>query len=745
VIPPPSILYWRVRIVFAVYGSQIDTKTNLPLFNTACWEKGNNVLREILLGFISDPPGITFYEQRLDSLGDPKFDKSGLALYDCNRGTNITENVHKQLNALFGSWAINIEFSDKLTAEFRHRYNHNMSQRRRSNFPKFGHTDTWLVDELVNLVEHNHGQILYKGWVKPSSFGDTDEKMGTIPLHSPALEEAIKSINLDTTTFNLSRDMKYLSERMGLPFPVVPVRGEEECKLFNKYMRKWKDYDFNKMAIDWCKYVDCIYIFPKLPVYLSSHFNSWQRNARIRDATSKAKKPAAILEEFNAQSAKTVFETVPSSDVDAIPQHKPIPQNKYPNNKNSTQVVANIEIGVGNNEVIIAEKRKKGRGKGKGTRKKANCKTCLSNKCLKSSQCIGASHGSQRCECDCNKRKNKVKEEEKEVMMEEEEEAERDNAENSSQDFSLQQFEDNGGNNKRQKREEKMQKTKGDAKGYFDAECSSSSETESPSDRAAAKMTILGSKYKVYEEHVQQLENTDDQTGLLSPSMIDVLLASIKDKFADTSPLLVVPAGLASWYLKGGVEGGNLTKKKKEKDEEFDARFHATRNIKIQNFMAKAGIASNTVNVDWIFYPLYSNQHWRMVAFEFLTKSVQLYDSLHGGNASQELDSVVEIVQRIFPAEDFPSWTRASITPARFPTQQDMISCGLYACDAVNTLLSSAQTSSIAYSGQKLTRNDQQVMAARVNQLRRLFAEQIRANGHDEVYDGKWFFACNEH
>jgi hypothetical protein len=59
--------------------------------------------------------------------------------------------VHKQLNALFGSWGINIEFSDKLTAEFRHRYNQNMSQRRRANFLKFGHYDTWLVDELIRL------------------------------------------------------------------------------------------------------------------------------------------------------------------------------------------------------------------------------------------------------------------------------------------------------------------------------------------------------------------------------------------------------------------------------------------------------------------------------------------------------------------------------------------------------------------------------------------------------------------
>lgn len=49
--PPPSILYWRVRAVFAFFGSQVCPETGKPLFNDEAWKKANNVLKEILAGY----------------------------------------------------------------------------------------------------------------------------------------------------------------------------------------------------------------------------------------------------------------------------------------------------------------------------------------------------------------------------------------------------------------------------------------------------------------------------------------------------------------------------------------------------------------------------------------------------------------------------------------------------------------------------------------------------------------------
>ena len=53
--------------------------------------------------------------------------------------------------------------ADMLIAEFRHRYNHRASERRRLGFPRLGHYDTWLVDSIQLLVERNHGVLLYGG------------------------------------------------------------------------------------------------------------------------------------------------------------------------------------------------------------------------------------------------------------------------------------------------------------------------------------------------------------------------------------------------------------------------------------------------------------------------------------------------------------------------------------------------------------------------------------------------------
>ncbi len=79
-------------------------------------------------------------------------DKFGIALLDCNRGTNDVEAIHKQLVALYGTWCTGVEMSDALLAERRHRYNQKINERMQVDFPKFGHSDTWKIDKIQLLV-----------------------------------------------------------------------------------------------------------------------------------------------------------------------------------------------------------------------------------------------------------------------------------------------------------------------------------------------------------------------------------------------------------------------------------------------------------------------------------------------------------------------------------------------------------------------------------------------------------------
>ena len=67
----------------------------------------------------------------------------------------------------------------------------------------------------------------------------------------------------------LSRELKFIAECMGVPLPFLPVHGEDEAKLFVRLVLVMGEaFDADHMALEWCKYVDGKTIFPKLPVHL---------------------------------------------------------------------------------------------------------------------------------------------------------------------------------------------------------------------------------------------------------------------------------------------------------------------------------------------------------------------------------------------------------------------------------------------------------------------------------------------
>ena len=138
--------------MFVTYGNIKDKKGN-PLFNAEAWKKANNILKEILRGYYSDPPGVSMYTKKLRSNGSGlvKTNKFGMEEIECCRGTNRVEAYHKNLNDTFGSWHVGVSMTEVLLTERRHRHNQNTSERRRVDFPVIGHYDTWLIDSLQIL------------------------------------------------------------------------------------------------------------------------------------------------------------------------------------------------------------------------------------------------------------------------------------------------------------------------------------------------------------------------------------------------------------------------------------------------------------------------------------------------------------------------------------------------------------------------------------------------------------------
>jgi hypothetical protein len=68
------------------------------------------------------------------------------------------------------------------------------------------------------------------------------------------------------------------------------------------------------MAIEWCKHVDGVLIFPKLLVYLREHHKHWLRNQRIQDAVKNMKSEIELLEATNKR--QTPAELSPTTEGD---------------------------------------------------------------------------------------------------------------------------------------------------------------------------------------------------------------------------------------------------------------------------------------------------------------------------------------------------------------------------------------------------------------------------------------------
>jgi len=376
-IPPPSLLYFRVRAVFVLFGKLVDSKTKKPLFNAKAWKCANNVLDEILLGYYSDPPGVQWYTKRLKKDGTVATNKYGMELFDCSRGTNRVESFHKDLITTWGTWPMGLEMSTKVLAEKRHRHNHRVSEKRRDNFPKIGHYDTWEVDELQLLVYKNRGFLLFPHWSNSSEYVSTDETFDVVALQSKGVQQALEDrCQVIAPLPKLSRDLQFQCNAMGTPLPFLPFSTTEERMKFSEYVHSLPSplsaNDDKKAAVDWCAFVDGTNIMPKLPCHFRTYIRKWDSNLRSKDLFERSKSGRQKLAELNSiEHAVTITAPVP------LPPSMPQPKPGAMHNQSYT-IVANNAIG--QVPLLTTRKRKIGeRGKdAEGTKRKPRrCILCV--------------------------------------------------------------------------------------------------------------------------------------------------------------------------------------------------------------------------------------------------------------------------------------------------------------------------------------------------------------------------------
>ena len=227
-IPGPDMLYNRVKVVFDFFQDQLDSKTRKPLFNEYARQKAASVLTAIKSGYLSDPPGYSFYVRRFRTNGEPMTDKKGLQLYRSIRGTSNLESHHQSLTRSFGHTFAGTWYNDNVLTQVRHEINWDASIRNDLNIPKIHHYDGLLIDKVNELYVLCFRKLKYPNWIS------TNDSLCTT---SPFGITQIKSHGSESTEMPIVRNgnftsKSYIAHRQKSSIPFLPVKGIAENKLF---------------------------------------------------------------------------------------------------------------------------------------------------------------------------------------------------------------------------------------------------------------------------------------------------------------------------------------------------------------------------------------------------------------------------------------------------------------------------------------------------------------------------------
>ena len=230
-IPPPTVLYSRLKFVFDFFQDQKDTKTGSPLFNEKARKKADLVLKAVLRGEYSDPPDniCGLYCRKKDGYGRDKSDRNGLALFRSLRGTSVLESLHQKLTKAFGHTMAGALYSDCLLALVRHRHNWRASERNRPDFPQVRHYEGLLIDAVNELYDVIFGYPKYHNWDSADNYMIRLSPFGIVPLD----KEGPDSEYIEPVA-GLTKSLHYLAIRQRSNIPYTPVKTPEEKKLFNR-------------------------------------------------------------------------------------------------------------------------------------------------------------------------------------------------------------------------------------------------------------------------------------------------------------------------------------------------------------------------------------------------------------------------------------------------------------------------------------------------------------------------------
>lgn len=338
-VPPPMMLYHRLKAVFDFFKDKKDSQTGHTLFTKTNMNKFNNMLEMIKKGFASDPTHFSMYVPKTDNHGRVMVDNDGLPLYRSIRGTSNLESLHQYLMTSFGHTMAGPRYTDVLMMVLRHFYNWRSSRRNRPGFPPLNHYDGRLIDRINNLYEIIYGYPKYREWESFNEHLPLEKAFGVVEI-DPELTSNIKFTDEDKSLVDISKSLKYLANRQNSPIPFLPIRGEKEKRLAHRKLREIMTNNesvssqavFDRLSKEWnSKEISVANkIFPKLPSHFARYIKSWRKNQDRRAAALSS----------GVDCLNDVLET--PLQVRNIPTFEPAPlQNPTDQNSSTDNLTAN--------------------------------------------------------------------------------------------------------------------------------------------------------------------------------------------------------------------------------------------------------------------------------------------------------------------------------------------------------------------------------------------------------------------
>ncbi|KAG5643535.1 hypothetical protein DXG03_000676 [Asterophora parasitica] len=301
-VPRPDVLHQQVSEVLSTFGPLKDAMTGQPLFNNASWKKSHNVLKNISLGFYSNPPNLKLYM--------PQGNRDGLTLYHCIRGTNHVEGgVHRTVIRRFGSYNTSPHAEEQLQ----------VGTFNRTGKVYLGSYDIWTCNKISRLRDQTRIGFCHEThvptakWVNGNNYESSSETFGILPLTDATRTQ------LSMFTFNpdLAKQEKthhsHLASLQCTRIAILPVHTHDERALFSLFVCHHNGHftgrtqpNWIALTREWSNHCDGKTIFYKaslfvtqpyfnlaaqqLPEHLKNYYKTWNEFRNEQNSVEQYRK-----------------------------------------------------------------------------------------------------------------------------------------------------------------------------------------------------------------------------------------------------------------------------------------------------------------------------------------------------------------------------------------------------------------------------------------------------------------------